>query len=362
MESDFMSRTIYKNALLNGKIIDVTVENGKIISLEQTQNDGFDLKGKKVFAGLIDIHTHGCVGLDVTRDAERLEEIAVYQASSGITSFYPTTVTTDEETMLKAVSTSTENLKGANILGFHMEGPYISPERPGALNPKYILKPDTNGFKKYPNVKIVTVAPEVEGAAEFIKNCDAMICLGHSVGDYESACAAADAGAKCLTHTFNVMPPLLHREPGLIGAALDKDMYAQAICDGIHIHPAAIRALYKMFGKDRMVLISDCVEATGIKEDGEYLFGGVPVVLKDGVVRTLEGNLAGSTTNLFDCVKCAISFGIPEKDAFQMASGTPAKLMGLNKGKIEVGFDADFITVDDDYNLCNVVINGEIFK
>ena len=357
-----MSKKIYKNALLDGKITDITVENGKIISLEQSNNDGVDLKGKKIFAGLIDIHTHGCVGFDVTRDPDKLEEIASYQANSGITSFYPTTVTTDEKTMFKAVSTSTENLKGANILGFHMEGPYISPERPGALNPKYILKPDTNGFKKYPNVKIVTVAPEVEGVCDFIKNCDAMVCLGHSVGDYDSACAAADAGAKCLTHTFNAMPPLLHRDPALIGAALDKDMYAQVISDGVHIHPSAIRALYKMFGKNRMVLISDCVEATGLTEDGEYTFGGVPVVLKDGIVRTLDGALAGSTTNLFDCVKCAISFGIPEKEAFEMASKTPAELMGLNKGKIEVGFDADFITVDDDYNLCNVVINGEIFK
>ena len=357
-----MSLTIYKNALLDEKIVDISVVDGKIISLEKQNSDGIDLNGKKVFPGLIDIHTHGCVGLDATRDADKLEEIAIYQANSGITSFYPTTVTTDEETMLKAVSTPTEKLKGANILGFHMEGPYISPERPGALNPKYFLKPDIDGFKKYPNVKIVTVAPEVEGAIDFIKNCDAMVCLGHSVGNYDSACAAADAGAKCLTHTFNVMPPLLHREPGLIGAAIDKGMYAQAICDGVHIHPAAIRALYKMFGKDKMVLISDCVEATGLKEDGEYSFGGVPVVLKDGIVRTLEGNLAGSTTNLFDCVKCAISFGIPEKEAFEMASETPAKLMGLNKGKIEVGYDADFITVDDNYNLCNVVINGEIFK
>lgn len=357
-----MSKIIYKNALVNGVLTDITTERGKITSLEKTNDLGIDLKGKKTFAGLIDIHTHGCVGLDVTDDSERLEEIAVYQANSGITSFYPTTVTADEETMLKAVSTSTQNLKGANILGFHMEGPYIAPERPGALNPKYILKPDIEDFKKYPNVKIVTVAPEVEGAVDFIKKCDAVVCLGHSVGGYDSACLAAEAGAKCLTHTFNAMPPFLHREPSLIGAAFDKDMYAQVISDGIHIHPSAIRVLYKIFGKDRMILISDCVQATGI-EDGEYVFGGIPVILKDAIVRTKDtGALAGSTTNLFECVKCAISFGIPEEDAFAMASATPAKLMGINKGKIEVGYDADFITVDNDYNLCDVVINGEVFK
>ena len=358
-----MSKKIYKNALIDGKITDITVEDGKIVSLEKQNGEGIDLKGKKTFAGLIDIHTHGCLGCSATGNSvQELEKICIYEAENGITAFYPTTVTESKEKMLAAVSREIKGLKGAQILGFHMEGPYISPERPGALNPDHICKPDFEEFKQYPNVKIVTVAPEVEGAVDFIKNCDAMVCLGHSVGDYDSACAAADVGAKCLTHTFNAMPPLLHRDPALIGAALDKDMYAQVISDGIHIHPSAVRALYKMFGKDRMVIISDSVEVTGL-EDGEYPFGGIQVILKDGIVRTKDsGALAGSTSNLLDCVKCAISFGIPEKDAFEMASKTPAELMGLNKGKIEVGYDADFITVDNDYNICNVVIDGELFK
>lgn len=357
-----MSAIVYKNGLVGDKLTDITVENGIIVSLEPNGDQGIDLKGNKVYPGLIDIHTHGCLGLDVTRDVGKLDIMCKYQADHGVTSWYPTTVTDSVDKMMAAVSQNTKDLGGAQVLGFHMEGPYISPKRPGALNPDYILKPDAEQFKKFPNVKITTVAPEVPGAAEFIKSCDAMVCLGHSVGDYESACRAADAGAKCLTHTFNAMPPLLHREPALIGAALDKDMYAQVISDGVHIHPSAVRALYRMFGKERMVLISDCVEATGITEDGEYIFGGVPVVLKDGIVRTLEGALAGSTTNLFDCVKCAISFGIPEEDAFRMASTTPAELMGLNKGKIEVGFDADFIAVDEKLSLNSVIIGGTLYK
>ena len=352
---------VYKNALVRGKITDITVEKGKIVSLNKTSEEGIDLNCKKTFPGLIDIHTHGCLGLNVTDAIGELEKICIYQAENGITSFYPTTVTETREKILASLSQNINGLKGAQVLGFHMEGPYISSKRPGALNPANILKPNAEEFKRFPNVKIVTVAPEIEGAVDFIKDCDATVCLGHSVGDYNSACAAADAGAVCLTHTFNAMPPLLHREPSLIGAALDKDMYAQVISDGIHIHPAAIRALYKMFGKKRLILISDSVEAAGM-EDGEYTFGGVPVVLKDGVVRTLSGALAGSTSNLLDCVKCAISFGIPEEDAFAMASGTPAEMMKLNKGKLEVGYDADFITLDDNYNICNVVIDGELFQ
>lgn len=353
---------VYKNLCLKDKLVDITVSDGKITEIGKNDKDGMDMGGKRIYPGLIDIHTHGCLGFSATDSIGQLEKICIYEADNGITSFYPTTTTDTKEKMMAAVSQPTNNLNGAQVLGFHMEGPYISPDRPGALNPDYIQKPNIDEFKCYPNVKIVTVAPEVEGAEDFIKRCNAVVCLGHSVGDYESACRAADAGAKCLTHTFNAMPPLLHREPSLIGAAMDKDMFAQVISDGVHIHPAAVRALYKMFGKDRMILISDSVEATGIENDGEYLFGGVPVVLKDGIVRTLGGALAGSTTNLFECVKCAISFGISADDAFEMASKTPAKLMGLNKGEIAIGFDADFITVDDEYNLVNVIINGEKYK
>ena len=145
-----MKSIIYKNALINGRLTDITVENGKIISLTKTDEDGIELNGKKAFAGLIDIHTHGCLGISATDNIGELETICIYEAENGVTSFYPTTVTTDEESMLKAVSQPYENLKGAKILGFHMEGPYISPKRPGALNPEYILKPDIQGFKKYP--------------------------------------------------------------------------------------------------------------------------------------------------------------------------------------------------------------------
>ena len=196
---------------------------------------------------------------------------------------------------------------------------------------------------------------------EFIKNCPAVVSLGHTEADYDTVMAAAEAGAKCLTHTFNVMPGIHHRAPGPIPAGADSGMYAQLICDGLHIHPAAVRFLIKAYGKEKVVLISDSMAATGLG-DGEYSFGGQSITVKDGAARTEGGNLAGSTTNLFDCVKCAISFGIPEEDAVYMATESPAALMGLNKGRLAVGYDADIILVDDDFDLKAVYKMGKRVK
>ncbi len=354
--------SVYKNAVLSGVLTDITVTDGIITSLDKTDAPGFDLKGNEIFPGLIDIHTHGCLGFDATDNPEALEEMSHYYAKNGITSWYPTTLADEIDKLRSVTDINIKSVGGANVLGFHMEGPYISPNKRGALNPEFMRLPNTDEFKTFKNVKMITVAPELEGAKEFIKSCDAVVSLGHSVADFETAAAAADAGAKCLTHVFNAMPGLHHREPSLIGAAIDRNMYVQVISDGVHIHKSVITALYRIFGTDRVVLISDSVAATGLTENGRYLFGGLEVELKDGVVRTLDGALAGSTTNLFDCVKAAISFGIPKADAFKMASETPANLMGINKGRLEVGFDGDFIAVDSVLNLKNVIIGGKLYK
>ena len=170
-----------------------------------------------------------------------------------------------------------------------------------------------------------------------------------------------DAGAMCLTHTFNAMPPLHHRNPGPIGAAIEKNIYAQVICDGLHIHKSVIQMLYRTFGADRMVLISDSMRATGMP-DGEYEFGGQKITVTNKVARTEDGAIAGSTSTLFTCVKKAVEFGIPMPDAFKMASETPAKLMKLNKGRIAAGFDADIITVSKNLDLTRVFINGNPVK
>lgn len=353
-----MSIKIYKNAVFNGVLTDITVENGKFTKIGKTNQSGFDLCGKKVFAGLIDVHAHGCMNIEA--NSGRIDELSDYEACHGTTAWLPTTATVSLDTIFKAANRDISKIKGAHVLGFHAEGPYINPTRKGAQDEKFIRKPDIAEFEKLPNIKMVTVAPEMEGALEFIKNCKAVVALGHTDSDYETAIKAIENGAKCLTHTFNAMPPMLHRSPGVIGAAAEKGIYAQLICDGLHVARGAVWMLYKTFGADRLTLISDSVQTAGLP-DGEYTSGGLPVVLKNNECRLTDGTLAGSSAFLLDCVKKAIEFGIPESDAFKMASETPAKLMGVNKGKIQEGFDADFIVLDDDYDLLYTVIDGEIY-
>ena len=346
------------NVDLNGERADVGVENGRIAFIGKAPSDavGIDFGGMRIFPGLIDIHSHGCHGYDSSVGG--IPEMADWMLAHGITTWYPTTMTVSEEDIIRATHTDIDLGHGANIPGFHLEGPFINVKLKGAQNEEFVKLPSAELIKKCKNVKIVTVAPEVEGAIDFIKNCPAVVALGHTVCDYETAMAAFRAGAKSLTHTFNCMPGIHHRNPGPIPAGADAGAYAQLICDGKHIHPSVVRLLYKLYGPERITLISDSIQATDIG-DGEYVFGGLDIIVKDGTARTREGNLAGSTTNLFDGVRMAISMGIPERDAVMMASTTPAELMGLNKGRIEVGYDADFIIVDADFNLVRAIARGE---
>ena len=206
---------------------------------------------------------------------------------------------------------------------------------------------------------MITVAPEVEGGMEFIKNCkNAVVSLGHSDADYETSLEAINNGANCLTHTCNAMTPLHHRFPGLVGAAMTGDAYIQIICDGVHIHPSMVKLFYRAFGKERMVLISDAVKAAGMP-DGIYDLGGLPIKVVNSLATLLDSDtVAGSTSNLLLGVKNAIKFGVPKEDAIYMATKTPATLIGVNKGEISVGYDADFAVVDDDLNVKMTVVGG----
>lgn len=351
---------IYKNARVNGELVDIQTEDGKIVAVGKLSGDGINLQGIKVYPGLFDIHAHGCVGFD-TMDGNHLAEMSDYLAKNGTTSWLPTTMTVAMEDIEKVVDSDVSNISGANVVGFHAEGPYVSKKYKGAQNEAYIKEPDLAAFGKLNNVKLITLAPELSGAMKFIKNCGCPVSLGHTDASYDCAAEAIQNGAVCITHTFNAMAPLHHREPGAIGAAIDHNIYVQVISDGVHLHPAVVRTLYRLFGTERMVLISDSMCATGVS-DGEYMFGGQPIKVENSVARTLDGAIAGSTSTLFSCVKQAISFGIPEADAFKMASETPATMLGLTKGKIAVGYDAEFIAVDDNLNLLMCVVRGEPIK
>ena len=349
---------LIKNVSLHGAIVDIAVEDGKIAKIGKIDGEGTDFGGARIFPGLIDTHSHGCVGEDTM--GGDIAKMARWLLSQGVTTWYPTTTTMSEEDIIAATEAEISIEGGANIPGFHLEGPFINEKYKGAQNPDFIMAPSLELIKKCKNVKKISLAPESDGAIEFIKRCGLVVSLGHTDTDYDTAMAAFDAGATCLTHTYNRMPPIHHRDPGPIGAGCDHGgVFAELIVDGKHVHRASVKLLINAYGEDNVVLISDSMSATGLG-DGEYELSGLPVTVKDGYARTPDGALAGSTSTLFDCVKVAISFGIPTETALKMASENPARHMGLNKGKIEVGYDADFIIVDDDFNLIRAIARGEI--
>lgn len=350
---------ILKNVNLYGEITDIAVENGKFVKIGKCDGEGVDLGGAKIYPGLIDVHSHGCLGFDAMEG--NLEQMADWELANGTTTWYPTTMTMSREDVARATAADISFGHGANVLGFHMEGPFINEKYKGAQNADYIVPATEEFFGSCKNIARVTLAPEIEGNLEFIRRCPVPVSLGHTDADYDTCIKAFAAGATSLTHTFNAMPGIHHRNPGPIGAASDTEgVFCELICDGKHSHPSAVRMLVKIMGADRIVLVSDSVRAAGL-DDGTYAFGGQTMIVKDKTARMENGALAGSTTPLFECVRCAISFGIDERDAVRMASENPARLMGLPaKGKIEVGYDADFILVDDGFNLIKAVARGEI--
>ena len=354
-------RTVYKNVVIDDRLTDLTVEGGKILSLEKNALSGTDMGGLIARAGLFDIHLHGCMGTD-TMDGGA-QTMAAAMGKRGITSFLPTTVTMPFADLERVCTTLPAHQRGAaKIRGVHLEGPFIAPAKKGAQNGAYIAAPQTALLDACPTATRITLAPEIDGSLPFIREAvkrGVRVSIGHTEADYDTALAAIRAGADCLTHTFNAMPPFSHRAPGPIGAALTGDGYVEVIADGFHLHPATVLALYKMFGARRMILVSDMLSATGLS-DGAYTLGGQAVTVKGGEARLSDGTIAGSTTFLDDCVRRAISFGIPADDAFRMASETPARYMGLSCGVLAPGYDADLGFYDKEHRLHAVLINGEM--
>lgn len=352
-----------------------SVEDGKFTNvLAEPQADAVDLHGAYVIPGLIDVHNHGNSGADFSDgDYDGLVKMAEYLARNGVTSFAPASMTLPYDVLAKAFATARRLAdkapEGASALrGIQMEGPFFSEKKKGAQNGAYLRDPDFAAFSKLYHdcgglVRIVDVAPELPGACEFIRQAKELctVSIAHTDANYDEARAAVEAGVTHLTHLFNAMPALHHRKPGVIGAAAEADQVsAEIISDGQHVHPSAVRLAFRLFGAERMVLISDALRCCGMP-DGEYELGGQAVFLKGGIARLADGTIAGSATNLYDCMLRAISFGIAKEDAVRAATWNPARQIGCLDvvGSIADGKRADFVVCDENLTRKAVWLAGK---
>lgn len=350
------------------------VENGRFTQVIEgvPEQEGVDLEGAYVIPGLVDIHNHGNSGHDFSDgDYDGLVAMAKYLAKNGITSFAPASMTLPYDVLETAFAAGArlreEAPRGCSrIMGIQMEGPFFSEKKKGAQNGDYLKAPDFSAFKKLYDsceglVRIVDVAPELPGAAEFARQASALctVSVAHTDSGYEDAKAAFDAGASHLTHLFNAMPPIHHRKPGVIGAASENEkVRAELICDGIHVHPSSVRMAFRLF-PGRICLVSDALRCCGMP-DGEYELGGQQVFLREGIAKLADGTIAGSATNLYACMQNAVKFGISREEAVLSATRNPAEALGCGEeiGSIAPGKRADFVTCDAQLNRKKVWIAG----
>ena len=335
-----------------------SVENGRFAHvLEDVPGPAEDLDGALVIPGLVDIHVHGCAGADFSDgDYAGLVRMARYLARRGVTSFAPASMTLPYDALDKAFHAAArlrrEGLAdGARLMGIQMEGPFLSREKRGSQNPAYLRLPDWDRFLRLYDaaeglLRIVDVAPELPGAVEFTRRASekCRVSVAHTAAEYDQAAAVFDAGATHLTHLFNAMSGIHHRHPGPIGAASEREnVTAELICDGIHVHPSAVRMAFRLF-PGRICLISDALRCCGMA-DGSYSLGGQEILLSGGVARLTGGAIAGSAADLYQCMRRAVSFGIPREQAVWAATALPARVIGRESetGAIADGRAADFV-------------------
>lgn len=345
------------------------INDHRLVDKAEHQDDEkvIDAEGLLVLPGLVDIHSHGAAGEDFSDgNPEGLKKILQYEKRCGITSYCPTSMTFPKERLrqifasIKGAQTEEE----AKVVGINMEGPFLDPAKKGAHVEEWITAPDAAFVRELNQdvdglVRLVTLAPNMDGAEEFIKEMHEEVCisLGHTAADYDCASRAMKLGAHHVTHLYNAMQPFGHRAPGLIGAAMDDpECMVELICDGYHIHPSAIRAAFRLFGPERVILISDSMRATGM-ENGTYELGGQEVTVKDRKAVLKDGTLAGSATNLYGCMCKAIEFGIPLEQAIMAATANPARSIGIfdRVGSIRIGKQADLLLVSENLELKRVI-------
>lgn len=354
-----------KNIIFDDKIINITDEIPKDCEI-------IDANNNFVSPGLIDIHIHGNMGKDTMEGTdEAIDTISKSIARHGVTSYLPTTMTMDEESITKALESikrgMNRNIKGAKVIGAHLEGPFINKIYKGAQNGNYIVNPSYELVKKYEDViKVITYAPEEDKNLEFTKdikrNTNIVLSIGHSAATFIEARDAIRLGASNITHTFNGMTGLNHRDPGVVGAALTTDTYCEFICDTIHITKDLFQFILDSKTKDKVVLITDSMEAGGL-EDGTYSLGGQAVIVKDGAARLESGSLAGSVSSLNSMVRNFYkNTNLKLNEAVHLASLNPARSIGIDeyKGSLDIGKDADITIFDENLNCKMTISNGEI--
>lgn len=352
----------------------ITVEDGVIAAVEEGRAKGAaELGAGMLTPGFIDLHTHGAAGVDVNAaDEEGLRRVAAFFASQGVTAWHASVMTDTEEVTRRCLSAIRNVMRdgsgGARLMGAHLEGPFLAREYKGAMPERLLRTGDAamlRGLEKdFPGViRYITVSPEVPGVIDMIREIadEVVVAIGHSGATYDESMRAIDAGARCITHTFNAMRLFHQHEPAIMGAALESDCWCEAICDGRHLHPGTVRMLLKCKGMQRVVAITDSIMAAGLP-DGNYKLGVNDVVVKDGDAKLLNGVRAGSTLTLQQALQNLVRFtGKTAEEVLPLLTANPAEAMRLSgrQGVIAVGADADLTLLDDTLTARRVWSRGE---
>ena len=375
MKAIVNGKLILKDRIVEGKALLYTDVIEGIVEADKVPADAeiIDAAGKYVAPGLIDLHIHGYLGKDVCDGSvESMKTICEGIVKNGVTGFLPTTMTVSMDVIIKALETcrslmeESKTWNGTTILGVHAEGPFINTKKKGAQNPEYILVPSAEFVKEYADViRIISLAPEMDVDFKEItkmrKETDVVVSMGHTDADYETAMAATNVGVRHATHLFNAMSPLAHRNPGVVGAALNSDVTVELIVDTFHVNPALYNMVYKLKG-DKLCFITDCLPAGGLPE-GEYTLGGQKFVSKGIECRLPDGTIAGSILALNKGVwNVYTNSDIPLYECVNCASLNPANAIGIcnKKGSLEVGKDADIIITDCEFNVEKTIIGGTV--
>ena len=372
-----MKRTLFTNGrvYVDGQFqdTDLLVQDGRVAGFSGKADEVVDLGGKLLIPGFLDLHTHGGDGVDVNAaTAQDLAKIGKFFAKNGTTGWLCSILTdTPEQTLWcidQAKAAMAAPITGAQLMGIHLEGPFLCSAYKGAMPEHLLRKGDPALFRQYQQaaegaVRYITVSPEVEGVVDMIAEIagHTTVAIGHSGADYETSCAAIDAGAQACTHTFNAMGLFHQHRPGIMGAVLERPVCCEAICDGRHLHPGSVRMLLACKGWDKVVAVTDSIQAAGLP-DGHYKLGVNDVVVEDGDAKLASNGVrAGSTLTTGQALKNLVKFtGESVEKVLPLLTANPARLIGMDhrKGSIAPGKDADLVVLDQDLNVTATYVAG----